>query len=133
MIYYLLFALIMLVFLVFGFLGAGYHPVSNTTALPYLALFYIATLVGAGTFLFVGVSALGLTKSCTAAISLDKNQFERILYYDYYDEQDFVGKLNRSRKGLIVIGILSIILSVYFFALVIMTTIHMSFSFFRQV
>ena len=133
MIYYLLFSLTMLVFLVFGFLGAGYHPVSNTSALPYLVLFYIATIVGAGVFLLIGVSVLPLTKSCTAAISLEKSQFSRILYYDYYDEQDLVGKLNRSKKGLIVTGILSIILSVYYCVLVIMTTIHMSFSFFRQV
>ena len=131
--FFLLFCLTMLVFLVLGFIGAGYHPVTKKNALVYMILFYVAVMASVGLFLLVGVSSLGLRKSCTAAITLERKQYTRLVYYSLDNTRNPVEKLKDSKNGLTVIGAFSIVASAYMLVLAIFATIHMSFSFFRQV
>ena len=121
-IYFIYFSLLMIVLLIVGIVGAGYHPVSNKERLPCMALYFLSVGVGIGVFLYIGISSLGLMGEVEATI--------RIQLTDGCLSGD---NPSPYRTSLRILGALSIVASAYFIFLVVLTLIHMSFDFFRQV
>lgn len=124
----------MICFLIVGFIGAGFHPVSKKDSIIFLILFYIALLASIGCFFILAMAALGLNATAPAAITLPEDQFHRLFIGLKLEKlKDPYGKLNSVKGNLSVIGALSIVIAVYFIVIAVTTTIHMSFDFFRRV